>query len=211
MIGQRQTVGRVIGRYLAGSVVVAVLVVAGVAFRVAATAGVDQRGPVDAIVVLGAAQYDGDPSTVFQARLDHAALLYSEGVAAHIVTVGGSQQGDTFTEADSGRTYLVDRGVPAEAVDAVGQGNDTLVSLRAGAAELRSRGWTSVVLVTDPWHAYRSSVMARDLGLSVEVSSVETGPAAGSGVAPRYLLRETLATLYYRLVGGSSGLGYEVI
>lgn len=211
MIGQRQGVGRVIGRYVAGSVIVVVLVVGGFAVRVAATAAVDERGPVDAIVVLGAAQYDGDPSTVFQARLDHAALLYSEGVASHIVTVGGSRQGDAFTEAESGRTYLVDQGIPAEALDAVGQGNDTLVSLRAGAAELKARGWTSVVLVTDPWHAYRSSVMARDLGLSVEVSSVGTGPAAGTRVAPRYLLRETLATLYYRLVGGSSGLGYEVM
>lgn len=211
MIGQRQTVGRVVVRYLVGSVLVAVLVVAGAAIRVATTAGVDQRGPVDAIVVLGAAQYDGDPSAIFRARLDHAATLYREGVAAHIVTVGGSQAGDAFTEAASGRTYLVGQGVPADAVDAVGEGNDTLVSLRAGAAELRTRGWSSVVLVTDPWHAYRSSVMARDLGLTVEVSSVDSGPAAGGGVAPRYLLRETLGTLYYRLVGGSSGLGYEVL
>ena len=211
MIGQRLTAGRVIGRYLLGSVVVAVLVVAGVAVRVATTAGVDQREPVDAILVLGAAQYDGDPSTIFHARLDHALTLYRAGVAAHIVTVGGSQAGDTYTEAGSGRTYLIGQGVPEDAVDAVGQGNDTLVSLRAGAAELRSRGWSSVVLVTDPWHAYRSSVMARDLGLTVEVSSVDRGPAAGSSVALRYLLRETLGTLYYRLVGGSSGLGYEVL
>lgn len=211
MNGQRQTVGRVIGRYLVGVTAVAVLVVAGVAGRVAATAAVDQRGPVQAILVLGAAQYDGDPSTVFQARLDHAALLYREGVASHIVTVGGSQQGDTFTEADSGRTYLIGHGIPDDAVDAVGRGNDTLVSLRAGAAEMQARGWTSVVLVTDPWHAYRSRVIARDLGLTVQISSVDAGPAAGSGVAPRYLLRETLATLYYRVVGGSSGLGYEVL
>ncbi len=211
MIGQPQSAARMIGRYVAGSVLVAALVVTGVAFRVAATAGVDQRGPVDAIVVLGAAQYDGDPSTIFRARLDHALMLYREGVAPHIITVGGSQAGDAFTEAGSGRTYLIEQGVPADAVDAVGEGNDTLVSLRAGATELRARGWNSVVLVTDPWHAYRSSVMARDLGLTVEVSSVDRGPAAATGVAPRYLLRETLGTLYYRLVGGSSGLGYEVL
>lgn len=211
MIGQRRTVGRTIGRYLAGSLLVAVMVVAGVAIRVTATAGVDERLPVDAIVVLGAAQYDGDPSAIFRARLDHALVLYRAGVADHIVTVGGSRAGDTFTEAASGLTYLVGQGVPADAVDAVGEGNDTLVSLRAGAAELHRQGWESVVLVTDPWHAYRSSVIARDLGLTVEVSSVDSGPAAGTGVAPRYLLRETLGTLYYRLVGGSSGLGYEVL
>lgn len=211
MTGQRQTVGRVLGRYLAGSVLVAALVVAGVAVRVSATAGVDQRDPVDAILVLGAAQYDGDPSTVFRSRLDHAVTLYREGVAPLIVTVGGAQAGDTFTEAGSGRTYLLEQGVPAEAVDAVGEGNDTLVSLRAGAEALHARGLGSVVLVTDPWHAHRSSVMARDLGLTVQVSSVDRGPAAGTSVAPRYLLRETLGTLYYRLVGGSSGLGYEVL
>jgi uncharacterized SAM-binding protein YcdF (DUF218 family) len=211
MTGQRQTVGRVFGRYVLGSVLVAALVVAGAAVRVAATAGVDQRDPVDAILVLGAAQYDGDPSTIFRARLDHALTLYREGVASYIVTVGGSRAGDTFTEAASGRAYLLEQGLPAEAVDAVGEGNDTLVSLRAGAEALHARGLDSVVLVTDPWHAHRSSVMARDLDLTVEVSSVDRGPAAGTSVAPRYLLRETLGTLYYRLVGGSSGLGYEVL
>ncbi len=198
------------GRYLAGALLVAILVVAGVAVRVTVTAGLDQRATVDAIVVLGAAQYNGTPSQVFAARLDHALELYQAGVAPRILTVGGSKLGDQFTEAESGKKYLVDKGVPATAIDAAGEGSDTLVSLRAGAAELRSRGLTSVVLVTDPWHAFRSSVMARDLGLAVQVSSVETGPSATAGVVPRYLLRETLGTMYYRLSGGSSSLGYSV-
>jgi uncharacterized SAM-binding protein YcdF (DUF218 family) len=198
------------GRYLAGALLVAVLVAAGAALRVTVTAGLDQRQPADAIVVLGAAQYDGDPSTIFAARLDHALALYQAGVAPHLLTVGGSQVGDQFTEAESGKNYLIAAGVPADAVDAIGEGNDTLVSLRAGAAELQRRGWTSVVLVTDPWHAYRSRAMARDLGLQVQVSSVEIGPAAATGVIPRYLLRETLGTLYYRLFGGSSSLGFSV-
>ena len=198
------------GRYLAGALLVAILVVAGVAVRVTVTAGLDQRATVDAIVVLGAAQYNGTPSQVFAARLDHALELYQAGVAPRILTVGGSKLGDQFTEAESGKKYLVDKGVPATAIDAAGEGSDTLVSLRAGAAELRSRGLTSVVLVTDPWHAFRSSVMARDLGLAVQVSSVETGPSATAGVVPRYLLRETLGTMYYRLIGGSSSLGYSV-
>ena len=198
------------GRYLAGALLVAVLVLAGTALRVTATAGLDQRQPADAIVVLGAAQYDGDPSTIFAARLDHALALYQAGVAPHLLTVGGSQVGDQFTEAESGKNYLIAEGVPADAVDAIGEGNDTLVSLRAGAAELQRHGWTSVVLVTDPWHAYRSGAIARDLGLNVQVSSVESGPAAATGVIPRYLLRETLGTLYYRLFGGSSSLGFSV-
>lgn len=208
MTVREQTPARVIGRYLVGSLLVAVLLVAGVAIRVAATAGLDQTAPADAIVVLGAAQYDGDPSLIFAARLDHAFQLYTAGVSPRILTVGGSQQGDEFTEAESGKNYLVGRGVPADAVDAIGEGNDTVVSLRAGAAELLSHGWSSVVLVTDPWHAFRSSAMARDLGLRVEVSSVASGPAAGTGIAPRYLLRETVGTVYYRMFGGSSTLGF---
>ncbi len=206
-----RVVARTFGRYVLGSALVVVVITLGVAVRTAVTATVDDRTPVDAIVVLGAAQYDGDPSAIFAARLDHALELYQQGVAAYIVTVGGSQVGDQFTEAESGRNYLTERGVPGNAVDAVGEGNDTLVSLRAGAAELARRNLHSVVLVTDPWHAYRSSVIARDLGLSVTVSSVQQGPAAAGGIAPRYLLRETLATVYYRLFGGSSNLGFSVL
>ncbi len=211
MTAGQPTVLATLGRYVAGSLVVAVLVIAGVALRVATTAGSDQRQPADAILVLGAAQYDGDPSNVFQARLDHALELYRAGVATHLVTVGGGQSGDQFTEAESGKQYLVEQGVPAAAIDAAGVGDDTLVSLRAGKELLDSKGWTSVVLVTDPWHAYRASRMAQDLGLSVQVSSVNTGPATRAGVAPRYVLRETLGTLYYRLFGGSSGLGTPVL
>ena len=184
---------------------------AGVALRVMITAGQDQRQPADAIVVLGAAQYDGDPSAIFEARLQHALELYQAGVAPRIVTVGGNQQGDQHTEADAGKTWLIDQGVPADAVTAVGEGNDTLVSLRAGAQVLDGNGWDSVVLVTDPWHAYRASRMAADLGLSVQVSSVDTGPATSSSIVPRYLLRETLGTVFYRLFGGSSGLGTPVV
>lgn len=199
------------GRYVGGALVVALLVVAGVALRILITAGQDQREPADAIVVLGAAQYDGDPSAIFEARLQHALELYQAGVAPYIVTVGGNQQGDAHTEAESGKDWLVAQGVPADAVIAVGEGNDTLVSLRAGAEVLKQHGWDSIVLVTDPWHAYRASRMATDLGLSVQVSSVDTGPASGSSVVPRYLLRETLGTIFYRLFGGSSGLGTPVL
>ncbi len=211
MANGRVSVGRLLGRYLAGALLVAVLVVGGVALRVAVTAGVDQRRTADAIVVLGAAQYNGDPSTVFAERLDHAAELYRAGVAPNIMTVGGNQAGDNFTEAESGRNYLIAAGIPVDSIVAVGTGNDTLVSLRAGAEILNSRGWSSLVLVTDPWHAYRAGLMAKDLGFAVQVSSVQRGPAASSGVAGPYLLRETFGTLFYRLIGGSSGVGGPVV
>jgi uncharacterized SAM-binding protein YcdF (DUF218 family) len=171
----------------------------------------DERNQADAIVVLGAAQYDGRPSEVFAARLDHAADLYRAGVARHIVTIGGGQPGDRLTEGEAGRRFLVDAGIPASALVSVGTGDDTLVSLRAADQVLRDRDWNSVVLVTDPWHAARSQLIASDLGLSAQVSSVTQGPATAPGVEERYVLRETLGTLFYLLTGGSSGAGSAVL
>lgn len=206
-----QTVGRTALRYLAGLLVVAVLVTAGIVARVEVLAHRDQRDPAAAILVLGAAQYDGDPSPVFAARLDHAADLYRQGVAAHVLTVGGGQQGDATTEGAAGREYLLAAGLPEDAVLAVGSGEDTLLSLRDAEPALRDRGWTSVVLVTDPWHAARAAAMAQDLGLAVQVSSVQEGPSVADGVQVRYVARETLGMIFYLLTGGSSGAGSAVL
>lgn len=199
------SVGRTFGRYLLGGVLVLALVVAGTVVKTLQTARQDQRATADVIIVLGAAQYNGTPSTIFANRLDHAADLFAQGVAPVVMTIGGSQQGDNYTEAQAGQSYLTDKGIPGSSIVPVGEGNDTLVSLRAAAAELKVKGWDSVVLVTDPWHAYRSSVMARDLGLDVQVSSVEAGPGTAAGASGRYLWRETFGTLFYRVIGGPTG------
>lgn len=206
-----RTVGGTLLRYLAGAVLVIALVTGGIVIRIVQAGHSDQHAAADAIVVLGAAQYNGRPSPVFQARLDHAAELYRAGVAGHIVTVGGGQPGDASTEGASGRNYLAALGIPASALLAVGVGDDTVVSLRAAAAPLAERHWTSVVLVTDPWHSARSRMMARDLGWTVQVSPVTSGPAVRDDVEARYVLRETLGILYYRLTGGSSGAGSAVL
>ncbi len=198
-------------RYLGGVVLVAVLIVGGVVVRVIQIGHLDQRAAADAIVVLGAAQYDGEPSPVFRARLDHAAQLYRDGVAPRIVTIGGGQAGDRTTEGAAGAAYLTELGIEQSAVAAVGSGDDTLASLRAADILLTDNGWTSVVLVTDPWHAARSALMATDLGLQAQVSPVDQGPSVSDGVEPRYVLREALGVLYYRLTGGSSGVGSTVV
>ena len=202
---------RVLGRYLAGTVLVAVLVVAGVAVHIVQVGHQDERDHADAVVVLGAAQYDGRPSEVYAARLEHAADLYRAGVAQRIMTIGGGQPGDRLTEGEAGRRFLLDAGIPASALISAGTGNDTLLSLRAADQVLRDRDWNSVVLVTDPWHAARSQLIASDLGLSAQVSSVTQGPATGPGVEERYVRRETLGTLFYLLTGGSSGAGSAVL
>jgi uncharacterized SAM-binding protein YcdF (DUF218 family) len=203
--------GRSLLRLVAGAVLVMVLVTAGIVLRILQFGATDQHAAADAIVVLGAAQYNGRPSEVFAARLDHAAALYRAGDAPHVVTIGGGQPGDAVTEGQAGHDYLADQGIPAAALVAVGTGNDTVVSLRAAAAELVPRGWTSVIVVTDPWHSARARMMARDLGLAVQVSPVTSGPATDGSVALRYIARETLGILFYRFTGGSSGAGTPVL
>ncbi len=196
-----------------GTALVVAVLVGGTAFRVWQVARVDDRRPVDVVVVLGAAQYDGGPSPIFAARLRHAQTLYEEGLAARIVTVGGNRTGDSFTEAEAGQRYLVNRGLPTSVVLAIGEGSDTLESLRAVAAAGESRGWRSALVVSDPWHSLRARTMARDAGLAAWSSPTRSGPVVQTRATQvRYIVRETGALLYYRLTHASvetpgSGLG----
>ena len=200
-------------RIVVGALAVAVLLVGGTAFRVWYVARVDDRRPVDAVVVLGAAQYDGEPSSILAARLRHAQELYDDGVAPRIVTVGGSRAGDAYTEAEAGRRYLIDRGVPANAVVAVGEGTDTLGSLRAADARAQRDGWDTALVVSDPWHSLRARTMARDSGLQAWTSPTRTGPVVRTReTQARYIVRETAAMLYYVITKApvdteTSGLG----
>jgi len=157
---------------------------------------------VDAIVVLGAAQYDGTPSPLFQGRLDHAALLWGQGKADIVVTVGSKQSGDRHTEAEAGRDYLIEQGVPADKIVPVEIGHTTYQSLQAAAHELADRGMHSVLLVSDPWHNARITAMAADLGLDGHASATWTSADATEESRARGYLRETFAYLYYRFLGG---------
>ncbi|WP_199285579.1 YdcF family protein [Saccharomonospora iraqiensis] len=188
------------GRAVLGVVLVGLLVVGGTAFRVWQVARADERPAADAIVVLGAAQYHGTPSEIFQARLDKARALHDSGVADVIVTSGGRGVGDTFTEAGAGADWLAERGVPEADLVPVEQGRDTLRSLRAVADEARARGWSDVVIVSDPWHSLRARIMAEDIGLRAATSPTHSGPVVQTRETQfRYILRETAALLYYRL------------
>jgi uncharacterized SAM-binding protein YcdF (DUF218 family) len=160
----------------------------------------DQHPHSDAIVVLGASQYNGVPSPVFAARLSHALVLYDEGVASYIVTVGGNQPGDNYTEAESGAAYLHQHGVPRSALVALQTGKDTLRSLEAVKQAFVAHHWHTAVLVTDPWHCLRARTMARDLGIKADTSPERTGPAVASrSVEIRYIARETEAYIYYEI------------
>ena len=197
---------------LGAALTAAVLLVAATALAIWWTARQDARPTSDAIVVLGSAQYNGVPSSIFQARLEHALDLYHRGVAPVIVTVGGKAAGDKFTEAQAGREYLAAAGVPDDALLAVQQGVDTLESMRAVSAEFAGRGWSTAVLVTDPWHAMRAERMAEDVGLVASSSPTRQGPAVQTRTTQfKYILRETAAYLLYRVTGesvaGAPGIG----
>ena len=198
---------------MVGAAVTAVLLVIGsTALAIWWTARQDAHPGSDALVVLGSAQYNGVPSSIFEARLEHALELYEEGVAPVIVTVGGKADGDEFSEAEAGREYLAEAGVPEDALLAVQEGVDTLESMRAVAAEFGDRGWSTAVLVTDPWHAMRAERMAEDAGMQATSSPTRQGPAVQTRTTQfRYILRETAAYLLYRATGesvaGAPGIG----
>jgi uncharacterized SAM-binding protein YcdF (DUF218 family) len=159
------------------------------------TSRTDDRTPTDAVVVLGAAQFWGKPSPVLEARLTHAAALYDDGVAPRIITVGGNQPGDITTEAQAGRDWLVDAGVPRVRITPVPTGSDTLSSLTAVAKKMAEKGWTSATIVTDPAHEARSLAMARALGIEAHGSPTEDG--AGSSLTLDYVARETAGLLWF--------------
>jgi uncharacterized SAM-binding protein YcdF (DUF218 family) len=153
----------------------------------------DQRRPVDAIIVLGAAQYNGRPSPVLRARLDHAITLYREGFAPLIVVTGGVGRGDTTSEAIVGRRYLVAREVPDEAVVAQPVGRSTRASMTAVGLWLHDRGLNRVLLVSDPFHMFRLRLEARRTALEAYTSPTESSPISDNPVLElRYLFAEGL-------------------
>lgn len=156
----------------------------------------DGAQPADAIVVLGAAQYDGRPSPVLEARLQRALELYELGLAPLIVVTGGRQDGDTFTEATTGYNWLAREGVPNDAILKEVNGRSTYESLAATARFLRDDDVMEVVLVTDGYHALRVSGIAREVGLTPHVSGVDMdGPTIDQ------LSRETAAVSLGRIIG----------
>ena len=176
------------------------------------TARQDDRRVSDAIVVLGAAQFDGRPSSVYTARLVHARNLWRDDVAPRIITVGGNQVGDRFTEASAGKQWLIDHGVPARRIVAAPTGSDTVSSLSAVYDRMQGRGWSTAVIVTDPWHALRAASMASDQGIGAALSPTRRGPAVRQrAIQIRYIGRESFAYLYWKVFHRSSDSGPNAV
>ena len=156
----------------------------------------DDARSVDAIVVLGAAQYDGRPSPVLEARLNHALELYERGLAPLIVTTGSNQEGDRFTQGFTGFTYLRQAGVPEADLRIVVDGTNTFEELSATAVVLRDGNLGGeVLLVSDPYHALRAVEIAREVGLDPWFSPTDLDSSA------RQLIKETAGVAVGRLVG----------
>ncbi|MGQ0521207.1 MAG: YdcF family protein [Actinomycetota bacterium] len=160
----------------------------------------DEARAVQAIVVLGAAQYDGRPSPVLRARLEHAADLYQRGLAEHVVVTGGKREGDRVTEATVSANYLARHGVPERAILREVQGRSSWQQLAAAAAFMKRLGITEVLLVSDGFHAARISAIADELGLEGYTSPAPGSPIHGAAKLP-YVGRETLAVAAGRLLG----------
>ena len=194
-------------RWLRRVLLALVLIVVGLAayylvtlYQVHATGRDDGARPAEAIVVLGAAQYDGRPSAQLQARLDHALTLWQQGIAPLVVVTGGNQPGDRFTEAEASAAYLIERGVPAEAIVLESASRTTYDALESTEVLLAERGLDDVVLVSDPFHLLRARLIAEEVGLSAATSPTPTS-VVGSSEGRSRELKEAAGVALGRVIG----------
>ncbi|HVM10100.1 MAG TPA: YdcF family protein [Acidimicrobiales bacterium] len=187
------------GRVGTAAIMLVAVYVLATAGQVLLAARNDDRGPADAIIVLGAAQYDGRPSPALQDRLDHAIALYRDGKAPVVWVTGGRKAGDRFTEASASSRYLIRNGIPNDALELEVQGGNSYESLSAAARYLRDRDQRNVLLVSDPWHAYRIQAIAREVGLRPRFSAA--GPRGVTGDTLRRVTYETVAVSVGRIIG----------
>jgi uncharacterized SAM-binding protein YcdF (DUF218 family) len=164
----------------------------------------DEQRPADAIVVLGAAQYDGRPSPVFEARLAHAVDLWHAGLADAFVVTGGKISGDRTTEAAVARRYAIEHGVPESAIFGEDEAHNTLTSLTAVADELRDREMVSAIFVSDPTHMLRVLKIADDLGIQAYGSPTPSSPVQADALrSVQATIHELGALAVYFLSGGA--------
>ena len=179
-----------------------VVVVGYGAWRITQRGDLDEAQPADAIVVLGAAQYDGHPSPVFEARISHAVDLWHADIAPFLVVTGGGQPGDRTTEAATARAWAVEHGVPDAAILGDDEARNTQESIAAVADVLRRNGLRSAVFVSDRTHMLRVLRMAKDQGITAFGSPTESSPSDHStGSRLEATIHELGALLVYGLSG----------
>ncbi|HEV2767643.1 MAG TPA: YdcF family protein [Acidimicrobiales bacterium] len=160
----------------------------------------DHVHPAQAIIVLGAAQYDGTPSPVLRARLDHAIDLFQRKVAPVVAVTGGRQPGDRATEASAAAGYLIGRGIPESSLRLETAGLNSWQSLASTARFLQQEGIEEVVLVSSPYHAFRTERIAHEVGLKGHASPAPDSAEGGPTELVR-MGRETVAVAVGRIIG----------
>jgi uncharacterized SAM-binding protein YcdF (DUF218 family) len=184
---------RALGRLIASIVLTIVVLWTASMAAVLLFSWMDQARPADSIVVLGAAQYDGKPSPVLRARLDHGIDLWNNRMGKILVLTGGKGAGDTTSEADVGRSYARKRGVPDTAILLENKGRTTRESMLGVAELLESRGIKTAILVSDPFHMLRLSIIGRRFGLIPYTSPTRTSPISPNREKRwRYMLGESV-------------------
>ena len=192
---------RVIRRVIAAILLIVIaipLYALGVTWQAANTT-LTRKG--DVIVVLGAAQLNGRPGEVLEARLKEAKRIYGLGMAPQIITVGAGAPGDRTTEAASGKYWLSANGIKSKKITALEVGRDTWVSTENYVKFMKIKDMKDVIIVTDPFHCRRAMTMANDLGAVASCSPVKSGPNALANSGKRYLIREAGAYLAYVSLG----------
>lgn len=162
----------------------------------------DEVHGADAIVVLGAAQYDGRPSPVLKARLDQAFYLFSEDLSDTIIVTGGKRAGDRFTEAEAAERYLIDAGIPSDRILLEKEGTTTWESLKGVRTIAEDNGVETAMFVSDPLHSERIERMANDLGFTevyTSYASYERLDRSRSSKV-KQLVRETASLMLYELL-----------
>ena len=201
MTSGRSTVRPVLQVTVAGAIA-ALALVAYAAYRIGSQGNVDEARPADAIVVLGAAQYNGTPGGVFRARLEHAVDLYNRDLARFLVVTGGSLPGDDTTEAGAARSWAIAHGVPPEAILGEDKGRNTLESIEAVGAILRQHGLSTAIFVSDETHMLRVLRMASDQGIESWGSPTRTSPTDRDPIRRQKAMVHELAGLAAYYVGG---------
>ena len=164
----------------------------------------DQAGPADAIIVLGAAQYEGRPSPVLKARLDHGISLWNRGLAPRMIVTGGRGVGDTTSEAAVGMRYLVQRGIPADSIWMDTEGLTTSQSMVAVRRLLGDTSCPSVLIVSDPFHMLRLAILARRLHMIPLLSPTRTSPISTRPIQQfKYVMAESIKAPYAIVVGAN--------
>jgi uncharacterized SAM-binding protein YcdF (DUF218 family) len=195
---------RALARLVLAGLIAAIAVAGYAAYRIWDQGNRDERPPTDAIVVMGAAQYDGRPSPVFAARLDHAIDLFREGAARRLIVTGGKREGDRTTEAASARIYAVQHDVPDEAIISEDQSRTTLQSIRGVAALMRDEGFESAIFVSDPSHMLRVLRMASDEGITAYGSPTRSSPLERDAVRRLDAIIHELGALAFYFISGES-------